>query len=352
MQKHGGNIYKAKLLTKNENILDFSANINPLGVPKEVRAAIVDAIDDINTYPDPHCTKLCEAISKYFNYPASKVVCGNGADDLIYRICEAVKPDTAIIPVPTFGEYADALKNYCTYIDYYKLDYPFVLDRRFIRYIKEADDGSFLALCNPNNPTGNIIDHDLLYEILDTAKKKNMYVLLDECFLDMTEEKSFLEMSEIFPKLIILKSFTKMYAIPGLRVGFATASDENLIKKISDSGQEWAVNTLAQAAASASLESTDYKIKFLSLLKTEKKYLYDKLSKIVSEVWLPSANFLFFRCSKENLFENMLQKGILIRSCGNYIGLNQNYYRVAVRLHNDNVRLIETLNEVINSEDK
>lgn len=349
MQYHGGNIYKAsKIIERTPNeIIDFSSNISLLGLPIEIKEALKNSINSIERYPDPISADLCKSISKYYNVHVKKIVCGNGSDDLIYRIAEALKPDTAIIPFPCFSEYTKSLKDYCSYIDYYRMDYPFLVNDKIINYIKNEDDGGFLVLCNPINPTGSIYSHELLYEIFDVAKRKNIIVLLDESFLDFTEEKSCIDMCEIFPNLIILRSFTKIYATPGLRLGYAICYDEEIIKKIQYSGQEWAVNSLAQVAGITALEKCDnYKKELIQKVKIERKYLFDNLQNLVSEVWNPTANFIFFRDKDTELASKLIEHKILIRNCGSFMGLGSGYYRVAVLNHEKNKKLIDMLKKI------
>lgn len=352
---HGGNIYLTKKILNSDKITDFSANINPFGVSEKVKNTIINSIDDISHYPDPECNELKTAISDYYSIKKDNIICSNGADDIIYRIFSALSrlysDDTKIlIPVPVFSDYINFAKLFFKNTEEYILKSPFILDNNFItkaeNYFNNSDENKIIVLCNPSNPTGLAIDNSLLTDILDYSLKNDILVILDECFIDMTNQQSFIDKTDKYTNLIVIRSFTKMYAIAGLRIGFAVLSDTKIIDKINSDAQSWSVNTLAQKTAVACLEDDEYKQKFLDFLPDERKFLQDKLSELEFEVFDGTANFIFFKSNISNLDKKLLRKGILIRNCANYSGLTKGYYRIAVLTRNDNNKLIKAIEEI------
>ena len=207
-------------------------------------------------------------------------------------------------------------------------------------------------LCNPNNPTGTGIAPELLERILCLAAEKHIFVLLDECFCDMAETepgiRSMLPCLEQYPHVLVLKSLTKLYAIPGLRLGYGLCADTELAEKIRQTGQPWPVNTLAEEAGIAALHAEEYREKSLSFLQDERWRLYDELGKLGFRVWKPSANFVFFRAEGcPDLDERLIPYGILLRHCDNYAGLGADDYRAAVRLPEENAYLLRCLRQVM-----
>ncbi|MBQ4310797.1 MAG: pyridoxal phosphate-dependent class II aminotransferase [Oscillospiraceae bacterium] len=331
VNEHGGDIYGRDIK------LDFSANLNPLGMPENVKKAAAAAIADSGRYPDPYCRELTKKLSVYENTKAENIVCGNGADDLIYRIVHALRPRTAIIAEPSFSEYAKALREVgCMVTEYEQDDIPAALNA----------GADMLILCSPDNPTGRMIPKDTLGYICRICAENGTVFLCDECFIDLCEnghERSARQfMNE---NIIVLKAFTKTYAMAGLRLGYAISGSTERAAKIRRSGQFWSVSTVAQAAGIAALGEREYIERARRIISEERKYLSDELGKIGFEVYPSDANYILFRC-KYPLDELLLKEGILIRNCNNYSGLGNGYFRTAVRLHEENAALIEAIERV------
>ena len=238
---HGGNIYKKakELGIPESSILDFSANISPLGTPKGIKEAIVNAVDGVINYPDPECVELTDAIAKFDGVKKEHILCGNGGADLLFRIALALKPKKVLLPVPAFVEYEEAFAAAGAKMDYFYLEKDFKVKENLLDAMKEEHD--IIVICNPNNPTGLLVEKDLLLRIVEKAKNLNIKVLLDECFLEIypkEQEYTLKGQLEQFPNLMILKSFTKLYAIPGVRLGYLLCSDPDLMLSIKKSGQE------------------------------------------------------------------------------------------------------------------
>ena len=354
MHSHGGDIYSYAERTGSSVIYDFSANINPFGISDEVRKAIAGSVDKISNYPDPQNRELKAAISKYHGISESYIVCGNGGADIIYRTVMAVRPEKSLVIAPTFTEYYEALSQNCKNLVTYSLPHPFVIDEGFIDEIS-INSYDLIVLCNPNNPTGTLTEKDMICRIAETAKKKNTKVILDECFFDMTElnseKNSMISLCEQYPNLIIIKSMTKMYALPGIRLGYGICSDEDLTEKIRKCGQPWPVNIPASEAGIAALKDVGYRKEFIEYIEEERMFMYSELRKLGFEVWKPSANFVFFRAPGiGNLDTRLAKYGLMIRHCDNYPGLNEEYYRICVRMRNENLFLLRCLEKIVNEE--
>lgn len=347
---HGGDIYSAHV-SSSRPILDFSANINPLGLPPAVKAAAVFAIDQCVHYPDPLCRELRSAIAKQEGTTPDQILCGDGAADLIFRLVLALHPKNAVVLSPTFAEYEQALATVdCKIHRHFLLEQDeFALTASFLDELTPQTDLVFL--CNPNNPTGQVIEPSLLTEILEKCRQNHIILVMDECFndfLDHPKEHTLKGLVPSSPQLFILKAFTKIYAMAGLRLGYGISSNWELIQKISDSGQPWSVSIPAQAAGVQALRETQYLKKTAVLISAERAYLTEQFTQMGLRVIGSKANYIFFRAPlHENLKNELLGRGILIRGCQNYAGLDASYYRVAVRSHRENQILAEVLRNLM-----
>ncbi|MEG0155175.1 MAG: aminotransferase class I/II-fold pyridoxal phosphate-dependent enzyme [Lachnospiraceae bacterium] len=338
---HGGDIYTY------QGMLDFSANISPLGPDPRVIEAMKESLAKIGTYPDVNCTKLREAIGKREQVAPEHILCGNGAADLIFSIALALKPKKALLLAPSFAEYAQALQTVDCEITYHHLkeEQGFRLTRDLFSHLKKELD--IIFICSPNNPTGSLVEQKLLEELLEYCEKQKVILVVDECFLDFLEQpekstmKSFLQ-SKV---LLILKAFTKMYALPGVRLGYAMAGDSTILKRIEAVRQPWSVSVVAQAGGIKALEDENWPKQVRTYIQEERKYLCQQFQILGVTYYEPAANYIFLK-SEQDLFTCLKEKQILIRDCGNYEGLEKGYYRIAVRTHEENQRLIQGLGEI------
>ena len=337
--EHGGDIYGNPDIT-----LDFSVNTNPLGMPEAVRQALVSRVSEFSNYPDPQCRELLAAIACHENVRQDQVACGNGAADLIYRICYAVKPRRALICAPAFSEYERALKQSGCQIVLNTLtaENGFALTDEIVQRLIPGID--MLFLCHPNNPTSQLIAPDLMEYILTKARKTRTVVVVDECFLDFTDGISTKRYLEQMPELIVLKAFTKIYAMAGLRLGYLLSSDAALLDRISAAAQCWSVSVPAQIAGVTALSSAGWIEETRHLVVEERRFLIGGLSEFGITIFPGDANFLFLR-SERQLYAPLLRKGILIRSCDNFRGLSGSYYRIAVKTREENNCLIEAVGD-------
>lgn len=340
---HGGDIYSRQIE------IDFSANINPLGTPPEVIAAARESMDRIGHYPDSSCRRLVRALSEHEQLPERYFICGNGAAELIFNVVQALRPKQALLAVPAFLEYEQALQASGCRIFYWfsQRENGYQITEDFLSYITSGLDIVFL--CNPNNPTGVLTEPELLERIIKKCGQTGTILVLDECFLDLTAEYKMRTKTEKIRKnnknILILKAFTKQYAMAGLRLGYAISANEELLEKMKGVRQPWSVSIPAQEAGIAALKQTDYLKKSVELIAGERKFLSDRLQKAGCRVFEGTANFLFFE-SRPDLWEKCLEKGILIRDCGNYRGLSKGSFRVAVRNRQENERLLQVIEKI------
>lgn len=329
--------------------LDFSVNVSPLGIPEGVRRAIVKAAGSADRYPDPFCGRLRAGIAEKEGVTMEQVLCGNGAAELIFRAVLARRPRRALLLAPTFAEYEAALRTVGCEVAYHPLreENGFALGEDILGAITPGTEMVFL--CQPNNPTGMTIPRPLLLQILARCRTVGALLVLDECFCDFLDEPEKHSLTGELRRggeLLILKSFTKLYAMAGARLGYCLCGSTTLLDTMSLSGPPWSVSSLAQAAGLAALEETDYVRQVRALIRTERPWLAEELRGLGLRVIPGEANFLLFR-SETPLAEPLAQKGILLRECGNYRGLDDSWYRAAVRVHEENQRLIQAIREVL-----
>lgn len=339
-QIHGGDIYR------HPGVTDFSVNSNPLGPPLQVVEAVRQQADRITAYPDIQCERLCESIGRFEKVEAKKVLCTNGAAELFFGIVQALRPKKALLPVPSFAEYEKALQAGGAKILYYPLQEKdgFCVTEDLLKEIRPEVD--ILFLCNPNNPTGQLMKKELLLQVAQTCEEEGVWLVLDECFLDFLEDASCYDMKKEmkkFQKMILVKAFTKVFGMPGLRLGYGLSGNQQLLKAVRKTLQAWNVSVLAQAAGIAALESPeDYLQESRKTIREERKKLQDALLETGRQVLDTPANFLFFKGEKD-LYQRALAEGFLIRDCSNYPGLSAGYYRMAVRSPKENERMIKWL---------
>lgn len=338
---HGGDVYSRRI----EH--DFSANINPLGIPDEVIYEVSEALRRCGNYPDPECRELVRAISGHERISTRKIVCGNGAADLIYRIVSALKPRTALLCAPTFSEYEKALTEHGCAVRRHFLNRAdgFALTEKFLDDITPGTD--IIFLCSPNNPTGVTISPGLMRSISEKCRETGTFLVVDECFLDFVKGGNERSAKPLLnERSAILKAFTKIYAMPGMRLGYAIFGSEETAAKVAGTGQSWSVSLPAQAAGIAALKLSGYVEKTVETISAEREFMGAGLRALGLEVIPSEANFILFR-SSVTLDKPLAERGISIRNCGNYDGLENGWYRTAVRLREENELLLTALGEVL-----
>ena len=337
---HGGDVFDKEIS------LDFSSNINPSGIPQTVKEAIVGSAENCDVYPDPYCRRLRESISAYEKIQYDRILCGNGAAELIYAYAYSLEDDRpALIVAPTFCEYQTALCAARKSVEYYLLreDSDFTLNEDIMN--TDLSRYSAVFLCTPNNPTGIAVDPELLYELAQTGVR----VFADMCFLDLTDEPDRYELPkliETYPNVTVLKAFTKSYAMAGVRLGYALCTDAAFLERMSEKTQCWNVSTVAQQTGIAATNSGGWLKNSVKTIKAERERMTGILRSCGIKVYPSEANYLLLHTNID-LYERLLQRRILIRDCSDYIGLSKGYYRVAVRTKDENDMLLTAIKEVI-----
>lgn len=336
---HGGDVYGKK------NMLDFSASLNPLGMPREIAEAVGKSASESLAYPDPHMRRLREAASVRLGVPAGSLVFGNGASDLIFRICLALKPVKALIEEPAFSEYEKGLELVgCEVFHHAQTEENgFRTDAEsLIQAIHEVRPDMVFLGC-PSNPAGTMVSEEDLARICDCAP----IIVIDRSFIHFVEgegEDFFVQETIERNNVILLDSMTKIFAMAGLRLGFLITGGDEIRAKIENCLQPWPVSRPAEDAGVAAFGLKDeFFEESKRYVAEERNYLMENLRALGMKVFDSEANYVFFR-SPVGL-EWLKEKGILLRNCGNYYSLDDSFWRAAVRTHEENERLIEAIKE-------
>lgn len=329
--------------------LDFSANVSPLGLPAGVAAAITNALPTADRYPDPLCRELRAALAGAEGVPADWILCGNGAADLIFRLALAVRPRRALLPAPTFAEYEAALQTVGCAVQrvFLREENTFAVTEEFIDAVTPETDIVFL--CQPNNPTGQVTPPALVERLVRRCAECGAVLVVDECFLDFLPDRDAWTAKQLLrdaPQLVILKAFTKLYAMAGVRLGYALCGDAALLEKMRGAGQPWAVSSLAQAAGLAALQETAYAGAVRALIAEQRPRMAAGLRALGLRVMDGQANYLLFRATPD-FGEKLRRRGAVVRSCANYPGLDAAWYRTAVRTAQENTRLLQIMGEIL-----
>lgn len=354
---HGGNTVRAsrKYGLPAREFIDFSANINPLGPSRQAVKAIIESLELISSYPDPDCSDLRSDLAKYLDVDEECLLMGNGAAELIYLLVRVVNIRKALIPVPTFSEYGLAVKCQGGHVQEIHMEENSFFKLPLEKVLSSLEGTDILFLCNPNNPTGNLIDIHTMEKILDKAAGSGVMVVVDEAFMDFVpgrERYSVMSMAGKKENLAVLYSLTKFFGIPGLRLG-AIAASRDLIARMNASKDPWNVNILAQAAGLAGLKDWEYIQATNTLVRDEREFLMRYLAEIQGLKPLPgAANFILVRVAgsgltSDELTDRMGREGILVRDCKGFGGLDGRYIRIAVKSRRENEKLIGALKLII-----
>jgi threonine-phosphate decarboxylase len=358
MEFHGGKVQEAaRVLGKREGeILDFSANINPLGCSPTARTGIFNCLDSLMHYPDPDAFSLTAALALYHGVDPSSILCGNGSTEFIYLIPQAFEPRRALIVTPAFSEYARALRCCSCEIIHAPLSekHSFALNvNDLVETLNEGLD--MLILANPNSPSGARTPKRELKRLAEAAGRLNIVTVLDEAFIDFCEDDSMKTEISSFP-LLILRSMTKFYGIPGIRCGYVLAS-RDLLAPLLHKKQPWTLNAIAQSLAIDSLNDEQHRQQTLNIVKLERQFLSDRLRAIGGLKVFPSfANYLLVKIvsplhmSAPSLAAMLFSRGILIRDCSSFKHLGNRFFRIAVRKREENEILLRELERIFAEE--
>lgn len=345
---HGGNIYRFE--REGKDVLDYSSNINPLGVPQKFIDIAKENFDKLTNYPDPYYIELREKIGEHNSVTKENIIVGNGATEILFLYMRAVKPKKVLVLAPCFSEYERALKSVGAQIEYFELKEKnnFYPDIQTLKKKLEGQHYDLFLFCNPNNPTGQLIKFDDVKDLAAICKKQDMKIFIDEAFIEFVEnwkEKTaaLLKNKDVF----IMRAFTKFFAIPGLRLGYGISFDEELMNKLQAEKEPWSVNTFANLAGLVMLDDKDYIKKSEKWVAEEKNFLYKELSKNKNlKVYKSECNFLLIKLlttTSQEIQTKLLEKNILVRDASNFQFLDESYIRVAVKDREKNLKLIESL---------
>ncbi len=347
MNKHGGYYGEEK-----SKVIDFSVNINPLGISKKVSKSLKNNIENIVRYPEIDGDSAKEDIANSLQFSKQNIILGNGAIELIYLFSRALKPKKTLIIQPTFNEYERAFKIVKSNIIYYNTSEKKDFEINIKDLLSKIDNNrpDVVVFCNPNNPTGNFLNSKELKPILDKIKSIDSYLFLDESFIHFTNRLSFIDYVEKYP-IFIIRSMTKFYAVPGIRLGYGVGN-KNIINKLNNHKEPWAINSLALSIVPEILNDRDYVQKTMSWYNSEKEYMKEELAKIDGiKVYESFTNF--FLCKLKdmtsfNLKDRLLKKhNIYIRTCEDFCGLDNLFFRISIRTHVQNKHLIHSLKKAL-----
>ena len=385
MDFHGGNIYKIFREKNIKEILDYSSNINPYGIPESLKKRITENLEILERYPDPDYIELRQKLAHLNKVDVSNIILGNGATEIIFLFMKVINPKKILIAAPTFGEYERAAKatervedssilgNSNKKKDDEKSSGKQKIEIEYFE-LKESDDFKLnihnlknelekkydlLIICNPNNPTGKFLKLSETEQILKECNKYNTKLFIDEAFIDFLKDgmkESIINTKENKQNLFVTRAFTKFFAIPGLRLGYGIYFDKKLEKGISEKKEPWSVNNIAEMAGLTVLDDTEYIEKTLKWITEEKTYMYEKLNEISgikpykTEVNFITVkiedNFILKGLNVKILREKMLEQGILIRDASNFNFLDERFFRLAIKDRENNDRVIETLKKI------
>lgn len=354
---HGGNLRKIAEIYQvpEKRLIDFSSNINPIGINPKIRAALARCVSGISRYPDPESKSAKEALASYLEVDKENILLGNGSNEFIHLIPHLLKCQSGLICQPTFSEYELSLKasGIKPYFLFAREEDGFSIDIKKI--YKFTAKVRIIILCNPNNPTGFLIKKNELLELTKLCAKKKTYLLIDEAFMEFVDKERDISLLKEAIKnkgLLVLRSLTKFFSLPGLRIGYLVAN-KVLIKKLSLSLPTWSVNTIAQGIITPRLFDQDFINKTKEYVKRERHFLFHSLKSLEALYpYNPTANFIFCKILNKKintkiLCQHLIKYGIVIRDCSNFKGLDNHFFRLAVRKRRDNLELVESLKKIL-----
>lgn len=370
---HGGNIFQFAHEQRIEpyEVIDFSANINPLGPSQRGLSALEAQLRYISHYPDATNDDVLNAIADIYGMNKNQIVVGNGAAELLYAICRLPGYTGAFVPAPGFSEYKEALEASRIPVRdiYYRpreddngkpyFEVPYLALETFAAELKGQDGRIIVFLGNPNNPDGTLLDKNHIRTLASMLKDANSLLVIDESFIDFVgndtlqdNEYSMRSLVNEFDNIIVVHSFTKFYAVPGLRIG-AAFSNSQIIDKLKKFIPTWSVNTLAQAYTESALNDVEYVKRTKQVLREEQYYMYNALDAIAGiTVYPPSANFILFHIEQDGVTADSINEALkkhkmIVRNCDSYIGFNSQWVRIAIKDHDNNVRLVDALADIL-----
>lgn len=350
MNFHGGDIYKYG----DKEIIDFSSNINPLGISNSFKTKLLENLEMLTKYPDINYKELREAIASYLGMSdIENIVVGNGAVEIIYKTIKALDIEKVIIATPTFSEYKRAAEiEMIPFMEINAYGNDGIININNL--VKQLTDRSLVVLCNPNNPTGTLTSIENITYLAKELLSKNGYLLLDEAFIEFTPnypESSMVNKLKELPNVIVVRAFTKFFGMPGVRLGYGLFGNAQLSNHIREMFEPWNINTVGVIAGQTVLQDKDYINKSRQWINEERSYLIDRLATLDAVTVIPTtANFILLKVSGLSPWqvkEKLLEKDILIRTPEGFKGLNTDFFRIAIKDRASNDELLKALHYIV-----
>lgn len=355
---HGSDleVISQKYRISQDSIQPFASNVNPLGMSPVARQACIEYIDALQSYPDRNYVRLRTAISNYCQTDMNHIILGNGTSELIRLAFQTLQPKKTLILGPTYSEYKNAAVLYGSEVDMYMLNQldDFELDLpKFTDYLNDSFD--FLILCNPNNPTSKALKKEDIRTILDVCSQHHIFVMIDETYVEFVQDVSAISsvsLTQTFDNLLVLRSTSKFFSTPGLRLGYALTGNQDLLNATDSTKVPWNINSLA-SIASVMFSDEHFMNLTTSLIQTERNLIYSALcSRKTIKVFKPEANFVLIKLLREDItstdvFEYCLKRGLMIRDCADYEGLGNKYIRFCFLKPEQNDTVVNTILEIV-----
>lgn len=355
---HGSDIEKISACyhIKKEAIVNFAGNVNPLGLPASVKEAVATHADLFSSYPDREYLSLRNVLSNYCDVPADYILPGNGSSELIALLIEARAPKHTLILGPTYSEYSRELTFSVSTQDYYHLQETSDFRPDLEDLFHTLSDGyDFLIICNPNNPTSSAIFRDELKELLAFCKRKNIFVMIDETYVEFAPDISAITavpLTKQFSNLMVLRGVSKFYAAPGMRFGYGITGNSEFLKTMREKQIPWSLNSLGAFAGEMLFQDHDYYQQTRNLILSERQKMYETIKKLPTfKIYPAYANFLLVKILKDgvtsfDVFERCIQKGLMIRDCSSFQCLEGEYVRFCIQMPEENQRLLDLLQTI------
>lgn len=342
---------------KKEDIINFGANVNPLGLSASVKAALASHLDILSSYPDREYTSLREVLSAYCSIPSDYILPGNGSSELISLLIDALSPKHTLILGPTYSEYSRELSFSGSTQEYYHLkeEQDFRLDADDLCTVLAKGNYDLLIICNPNNPTSSAILHDDMEKLLCFCADHGVFDMIDETYVEFApdiEAVTAVPFTQRFTNLCVLRGVSKFFAAPGMRLGYAVTGNPDFLRKMKEKQIPWSLNSAGAYAGELLFQDQDYIDRTRQLILTERGRMYDALSQLASfKVFQPYANFLLLKILKEektafDVFETCIKNGLMIRDCSSFQCLDGEFVRFCIMMPEDNSRLLKVLEKV------
>ena len=339
-----------------KDIINFGANVNPLGLSENVKDAISAHLDLLSSYPDREYASLRQTISEYCGIPADFILPGNGSSELISLLIEARSPKRTLILGPTYSEYSRELSFSGSIQEYYHLkeENDFRLDVEDLCRALDTGGYDFLILCNPNNPTSSAVMQDDMRRLLGFCEKHGIFVMIDETYVEFAPDISAVTAAPLtreFRNLMVLRGVSKFFAAPGMRLGYGITGNKEFLRKMKEKQIPWSLNSIGAFAGEQMFRDSAYIGQTRSLILGERDRMYRTLSGLTGcRVFRPYANFILLHIIKggltsSDIFESCIKNGLMIRDCSSFQCLDGEFVRFCIMMPDDNTRLLETLTD-------